>query len=127
MNHGRQVGVRIPQNQSTEQAPVMTVTQVSRVDLALVEYGDERGIKHTTLALISGDKAFVPPNADAWTAGFRPFAQAINEQVIEKFRALSPRERSVAVPTHDAVDVTGDPPAVTDAAIEAVENSLRNG
>lgn len=109
MNHGRQVGVRVPENQSTEQAPVMTVTNYTAAQFALVEYGDERGIKHTTLALIVGGKAFVPPQGEAWTAGFRPFSAAINDQIMDRHAAAATRAQSQApvVPASDAVDVLG--------------------
>ena len=109
MNHGRQVGVRIPENQSTEQAPVLTVTQVSPVQMVLVEYGDERGNKHTTLAIIAGGKAYVPPNADAWTAGFRPFSEKINDQVMDRVQTLG--ASGAPAPAPDAVDVLGNAPS----------------
>lgn len=122
MNHGRQVGVRIPQNQSTEQAPVMTVTQVAVGTPILVEYGDERGLKHTTIAWRFGDKIFIPPQGEGWTEGHRPFAKDINDQILAKLEAVTPSGGQVSVPT-DAVNVTGD--ELTDDQTTAVENSLR--
>lgn len=129
MNVGRQVGVRIPENQSTEQAPVMTVTNFTPVQLGLVEYGDERGIKHTTVAFIVGDKAFLPPQGEAWTAGFKAFTQKISEQIVERNElargraAVSPLK--AVVPTSDEVDVMGG--SVSDEQLGAVEDSLRKG
>lgn len=105
MNQGRHVGVRVPTNQSTEQAPVMTVTQVAIGTPVLVEYGDERGIKHTVMGFRFGEKVFIPPNGESWTDGFRPFAGAINEQIIAKLQEVTPGA-SAAVPA-DAVDIAG--------------------
>lgn len=124
MNHGRQVGVRIPQNQSSEQAPTMTVTNVMPAQFALVEYGDERGLKHTTLALIFGNRAYVPPNGDAWTEGFRPFATVINDQIMVKVNMQPARND---VPQQDFVDVLGNGSAPTQAQLDAAEDKLRNG
>lgn len=121
MNHGRQVGVRIPQNQSTEQAPVMTVTQVAVGTPVLVEYGDERGLKHTTIAFRFGDKVFIPPQGEAWTESHRPFAKDLNDQILARLATSSAPAGPVVIPT-DAVDVAGD---LTDAQTEAVENNLR--
>lgn len=125
MNSGRQVGVRIPQNQSTEQAPVMTVTQVAVGTPLLVEYGDERGLKHTTIAFRFGDKVFIPPQGEAWTEGHKPFAKDINDQILAKVESSKP-SGTVSVPT-DAVDVTGLGGDLTDEQTEAVENGLRKG
>lgn len=129
MNVGRQVGVRIPENQSTEQAPVMTVTNFTPVQLGLVEYGDERGIKHTTLAFIVGQKAFLPPQGEQWTAGFKAFAQKISEQIVDK-NELARGQGSVSVskpvvPTADEVDVMGG--SISDEQLGAAEDMLRKG
>lgn len=129
-NHGRPVGVRMPPTQSTEQAPQMTVTKVAPLQVALVEYGDERGMKHTTVAFIAGDKAFIPPNGESWTSGFKSFVSAINEQIMAKLPANNgpsgtPMQQFGSVPTTDAVDVTGGG-AISDGALaEAVEEPSR--
>jgi hypothetical protein len=121
MHYGRQVGVRIPQNQSTEQVPAMTVTRVAVGVPLLVEYGDERGIKHTTLAWRFGNKVYIPPQGDGWTDAHRPFSQSINDQIIAKLDSMAVTAGPVTVPT-DAVNVTGGLP---DEQAEAVENNLR--
>ncbi len=122
MNSGRQVGVRIPQNQSTEQAPAMTVTRVAVGTPLLVEYGDERGIKHTTIGMKFGDKVFIPPQGDAWTEAHKPFVKDLNDQILAKLEDAAPTRGPVTVPS-DSVDVTGG--ELTDEQTEAVENNLR--
>lgn len=109
MNYGRQVGVRVPENQSTEQAPTMTVTRVAPMSLFLVEYGDERGVKHTVIAAVCGDTVYAPPQGELWTAGFKPFVKAIGDQILSM--AQDQQADASATPARidasDDVDVTG--------------------
>lgn len=108
MNTIRQQGVRIPENQSTEQAPVMTVTKISRMEMVLLEFGNERGIKETTVAYRLGDKVFVPPNYLDYTSKFKPLSSELTKQVIERLEVAAsqdPKAPPQTVPTSDAVDV----------------------
>ncbi len=130
--NGRQVGVRIPENQSTEQAPVMTVVGVLPCQWVFVSYGDERGNKHDVLALVVDGKAYPAPNGDAWTAGFKPFTAKMNEQIMDKVTLLaqnSGNAKPFQPPALDTVDVLGGIGAtsasLTDAQLEAVEKDLR--
>jgi len=104
----RVAGVRVPEGQSTEQAPTMTVTNFCRLEVGLVEYGDDRGRKVTSIVFIAGDKAFIPPQGEYWTSGFRSFVKQLNDQIIQRnevARALELQKVSLAMPTKDSVDV----------------------
>lgn len=112
MTYGRQVGVRVPENQSTEQAPEMTVTKLALFDVALAEWGDERGIKHTGVVFILGDMVYQPPQGEQWSAGFKPFVTSLSEQFVAKAdmaRAarLAASVTEASAPTQDTVDVMG--------------------
>lgn len=111
MNASRQVGVHLPSNTvSTEQAPVMTVTQITKLEAVLVEYGDERGNKHTTVAFVTGGKAYIPPQGEQWTNGFRSFTKQISDQIVEKLEVMSAQKSSTPiVPTEDTVDIMSPP------------------
>lgn len=99
-------GVRTPEHQSTERAPALEVTNITRLEPVLVEYGDERGYKVTTIAFVAGNKAFIPPNGAQWTTSFRSFAKALNTQIIDKLAASS--GKGGPVPAADVVDVVGE-------------------
>lgn len=122
MNTGRQVGVTLPENQRSEEAPHLTVTNIVETKFVLVEYGDENGRKQTTLALIINGKAFIPPQGTAWTASFKPFSKVINDQIMDKLALKATPQGTV--PTKDAVDLFAN---ASDDVMDATEAKLRTG
>jgi len=100
----RQAGVRLPENQRTSQAEPMTVTKAVRLELALVEWADERGNLHNSAAVLAGDKVFVN---EQWTSAFRSMVEAMAKQVFDK---LSDQDaaKTAAVPQNDTVDVVDE-------------------
>ena len=106
--YGRPVGVKTATTQSTEQAPTMTVTAIAPLYPALMEWGDERGIKHTSIVFVEpkSRRAYLPKDGENWTAGFRPFTKDINEQALSKWDLVElERQPSTSVPKEDAVEV----------------------
>lgn len=104
----RPVGVRVPENQSTEAAPTMTVVDIMRAEWVFLRYGDERGNAHDVLAVKIGDKIYLPPQPDQFTGGFRPLVKALSDQAIEKLALKDERDPAndvKPVPTSDNVDV----------------------
>lgn len=102
--NARSQGVRIPENQSTESAPTMQVTNVARMQPVLVEWGNERGQKETSIAFVIGNKVYVPPQYKLWTEGFRPLVEEISKQVISALEVQT-ASAAPAVPSEDTVDV----------------------
>jgi len=119
LSNVRHQGVRIPENQSTERAPSMTITNVSRGEWILVEWGNERGQKETSLALVIGGKVYGPPQYALWSTGFRPLVDALSKQVIERLEVQAAAvDKSSVVPVRDFVDVTGSgTPAVGEVKV----------
>jgi hypothetical protein len=104
----RIAGVRTPVNQSTEQAPANTVTKVAPAQWALIEYGDETGRAHTSLVLICGDKAWLAPNAEAWTSALKPFRADMSRDIVERLRDALPAAQGGStepLPSKDDVSV----------------------
>lgn len=124
LSNVRSQGVRTPMNQSTEQAPAMQVTNVSRMEAILVEWGNERGQKETSVAFVINGKVYVPPQYGTWTEGFRPLVDALGKQVVERLE-LSATGSPVGpmVPTQDDVDITGD----TAGIVHAFEQNAKAG
>jgi hypothetical protein len=105
-------GVRVPENQSTERAPVLTVTNFQLLQVGLVEYGDERGRLVNTVCFVSGDKAFIPPNGEQWTQGFRSFVEKIAGQIMQRVHEINGQDAGAPTPTvpaSDAVDIMSFP------------------
>lgn len=110
----RMQGVRIPENQSTEQAPTMKVTNVAVLQPVLLEWGNERGIKQTSIGFVCGSKVYLPPQYQLWTDGFKPLVEVLGKQVIEALE-IAKGSTSPIVPTEDAVSVVDlDHPPQTD-------------
>lgn len=108
--NNRTQGVRVPENQSTETAPAMKVTQVARMETVLLEWGNERGQKETSIGFVVGNKVYVPPQYGIWTSGFRPLVDVLSKQAIEMLETSASRGHSAAapaIPTSDDVDITG--------------------
>lgn len=99
----RQQGVRVPEAQMTGEAPAMTVTRVVRLELAMIEWSDERGMLHQSAGILAGDKVFVN---EQWTAAFRSMVEAMSKQVFDKL-ASQDAQQSPSVPREDSVDVVG--------------------
>jgi len=106
-NNGiRHQGVRIPENQSTEQAPVNTITNITSVEHALVEWGDESGRKHTAVIVVCGGKAWLAPNAEQWTSALKPFRQEMSDSIVNELKARKGAGAAgPAVPSKDDVEV----------------------
>ncbi len=119
----RQSGVRVPEAQSTGQATPMTVTKAVRLDLALVEWADERGMLHNSAAVIAGDKVFVN---EAWTAAFRSMVEAMAKQVFEKLEAQD-AAKNATVPADDTVDIVDQAKtvAISDGGIDVFGDSSK--
>jgi hypothetical protein len=112
LSNVRTQGVRIPENQSTESAPTMKITNIAVGKVLLVEYGNERGIKETTLGFLFGARVFVPPQHLIFTAGFRPLVEELNKQVVA-YLETKEAVATATVPSDDTVDVvtlSGPPP-----------------
>jgi hypothetical protein len=106
--NARAQGVLIPESQSTEAAPTMKVTKIARMEPVLLEWGNERGQKETSVAFVVGDKVYVPPQYAMWTSGFRPLVEALNRQAIDMLDLADAQSRpAAAMPSKDVVDVTG--------------------
>jgi hypothetical protein len=103
----RSVGVRAPDNQSTEQAPQQTVTRITELRTFLVEYGDERGIKHTTAVAFNGQDFFMPPNAEEWVRTSRSCAKWFDQGCKKLLEQIPPvdGQGGAAVPGRDEVDI----------------------
>jgi hypothetical protein len=106
----RNIGVRIPENQSTEQAPEMTIVGISDVEWKYMKWGDESGRMHEGLVFSATDKngdpiVFYPPNTEAWFKSCKPFSKIIQDQF--KQRSLERRSggTSGAVPENDEVSI----------------------
>jgi hypothetical protein len=102
--NARSQGVRIPENQSTEQAPAMKVTNVAPMQPVLVEWGNERGQKETSVAFVVGNKVYVPPQYQVWTMGFRPLVESLSKQVVDLLETRE-SDSSAVVPASDTVDI----------------------
>jgi len=119
----RSQGVRIPENQSTEAAPTMKVTNVAVMKPLLIEWGNERGQKETSIAFVIGGKVYVPPQYKIWTEGFRPLIEEIGKQVIAALETQD-ASKSPVVPSEDTVDVvsvTGAPQTANGALVDVFE------
>ena len=108
----RPVGVRLAENQSTEQAPEMTIVGISDVEWKYMCWGDERGIKHEGLVLmargVNGDPViFYPPNTEPWFKSCKPFAKTIQDQFKQRLQAKESGTSGSggAVPEADQVSV----------------------
>lgn len=104
LSNARTQGVRFPENQSTESAPTMKVTKVALGQVVLIEYGNERGIKETTLGLKFGNRIFVPPQHLIYTAGHRPLVEELTKQVLSYLEAKE-AVNTPTVPAEDTVDI----------------------
>jgi hypothetical protein len=96
-------GVSIPNNTPSNQVPALTVTQVAAVEMFIVEYGDEYGRKHTTLAAKVGDKVYDLPSGETTTAQMIGFNASINKQLLEKIALMD--NPSGNLPKNDKVKV----------------------
>ena len=107
LNNPRSMGVRMPENQSTEAAPTMKVTNVAEGRWVLAEWGNERGIKETSMVFICGGKAYVPPQFKIWTESFRPLVDEIGKQIISTLEGRDAVAQGPMVPpsTVDVVSV----------------------
>lgn len=112
--NARHAGVRIPEAQQTGQAPALVVTKAVRLELALVEWSDERGMLHNSAAVIAGDKVFVN---EQWTAAFRSMVEAMSKQVLDKLEAQDATKAAV-VPSKDTVDILDEPLGKSDGLTE---------
>ena len=103
----RPIGVRLAENQSTEQAPTMSIVGISDVEWKYMQWGDERGIKHEGLVFMAKDDkgqpvVFYPPNTEMWFKSCKPFSKDIQEQFRKRYAA---RNTSDEIPEDDDVDV----------------------
>jgi hypothetical protein len=103
LNNPRSMGVRMPENQSTEAAPTMKVTNVAFMQPVLLEWGNERGLKETSVAFVCGGKVYVPPQYKMWTEGFRPLVDELGKQVIAILETRDMPTASIPSPTVDIV------------------------
>lgn len=114
----RPVGVRLAENQSTEQAPTMTIVGISDLEFKLMEWGDESGRKHRSLVLVAftteGEpEVWLPPGPESWITSCKAFAKPIQEQFRARYKAhleklIQPQDKPVSkvqVPEKDEVDV----------------------
>ena len=109
----RQQGVRVPEAQMTGQAPAMTITRAVRLELAMVEWSDERGMLHQSAAILAGDKVFVN---EQWTAAFRSMVEAMSKQVFDRLESQD-ASKSPAVPKEDTVDIAGQSSEVISSSV----------
>jgi hypothetical protein len=103
----RPVGVRLAENQSTEQAPTMGIVGISDVEWKYMKWGDERGIAHEGLVFMAKDAdgspiIFYPPNTEGWFKSCKPFAKDIQEQFKRRYQA---RTEPATIPDSDDVSV----------------------
>lgn len=103
----RPIGVRLAENQSTEQAPVMTIVGIADVEWKYMKWGDERGIAHEGIVLMArgtdGEPIiFYPPNTEAWFRSCKPFAKDLQDQFWKRHAA---KDADKAIPVEDDVSV----------------------
>lgn len=103
---GRQVGVRTPENQSTEAAPAQTLVNFQEMKTYAISFGDARGRSQVAVVAKIGDIWYMPPNGESWAAELRPVSAWLVKQLEEKHAASNP---SNDMPRTE-VDVLGGEP-----------------
>lgn len=99
----RQIGVRTPDNYSTEQLPTRTLVHCIPLQMYGIAYGDDSGKAHISIAMKMGDEWYMPPNAEEWAGKVKPLASWLGKQC----EAKSIATKDVSVPKSDTVDVMG--------------------
>jgi hypothetical protein len=83
----------------------MMVTDVIPVQMVFVRWGNERGQAEESLGIVVSGRVYVPPNYAAWTHAFRPLADALSKQALQKL-AEKVLIDAAPPPPPDMVDVT---------------------
>ena len=97
-------GVQQPQGQlSTGQGAPRTVTNFVEARTFAVEYVDDAGNKHVTLAMRIGGRWHLPPNGENYAATLRPLAN--DSWLAKAFESRLGDAVPATVPAEDVVDV----------------------
>lgn len=99
----RPMGVLVPDNTSTEQAPQQKLVNFSFCQFAAVEFGDAEGRKHSTVLMHMGGQWYFPPNGESWANVLKPAAEWLAKQLNEAAKNATPADADV--PKADAVNV----------------------
>lgn len=103
----RPVGVQTPAAQlSTGQGLPKTVTNFAEVQTYGIEYVDDNGNKHVTIAMRIGGTWHLAPNGENYAATLRPLKSDtwLAKQLEERIQDAAPS----VIPKEDAVDVIGE-------------------
>lgn len=103
----RPTGVVVPQSQlrqSSTAAP-RTVTGFAEAKTFGIEYTDDDGEKHTTVAMCIGGQWYMPPNGENYAATLRPIkSDTWLGKALEEGRLNT---NATSLPKQDSVDVIG--------------------
>jgi len=101
----RSQGVRVPDGQlSSGKGEPKTVAHVVPMQPFAIEYCDEHGDKHATIAYKIGDVVYMDMNAERWAAGLRQASPFIKDAV----ERVASADTNAPVPEKDDVDIVSD-------------------
>lgn len=102
---GRSQGVQIPEQQLTSgTGEPNTIIHAVPMQLVAIQYCDESGGKHDTVAYVAGDVVYMDMNAERWASGLRQASGFIKDAVLAAMAPMS----NAPVPTQDDVDIVSD-------------------
>lgn len=103
----RNQGVRIPEGQlSSGRGEPNTISHAVPMIPYAIQYFDENGEAHATVAYKAGEIVYMDMNAERWAAGLRQASSFIKEAVLRMDASmLSGTALDTGVPQVDAVDV----------------------
>lgn len=103
----RPQGVGISQSSlSTGTGTPKTVFHVVEAKSFAVEYTDDAGTKHATVAMLIGETWYLPPNGENYAATLRPAAPWLVEQLNARAGSAADPSTPMSVPDN-GVDVVG--------------------
>lgn len=108
-NNGvRPAGV-VSTTRPNEAAPTRKLTHCAPAQMYAIEYGDDDGKKHTTVAMCIGGVWYLPPNGEDWARSLRPVPKdSWLEKQLGQARSEDQAAVGTKVPSTDVVDVLAD-------------------
>lgn len=107
-------GVRSPIVANEGAGEPKTLTNISRVQMFLIEFTDANGVVHNTVVSKIGSKIYFAPNAEEWTSRQSPAAPWLQEKfdkrLAEELKRLEAKQTAGGtdpMPAKDDVDILG--------------------
>lgn len=97
----RMAGVKVAHSSGDERGAPQKLQGVTRVDVILAQYTNERGQVEAGLFFKIGEQYMAAPGTAEWCKSLRPVSAWLRKQIDESFEQEAP----VDIPLKDTVDV----------------------